>query len=70
MPLRILLLYLIRKFNKSIERYNKEKTKELEQKVLYLDNKMQYLREENVPQRLAHYSQIISTNPNSPDAYV
>jgi len=70
MPLRILLLYLIRKFNKSIERSNKEKIKDLEQKALYLDNKIQYLKEENVPQRLTHYSQIISTNPNSPDAYV
>ena len=70
MPLRILFLYLIRKFNKSKERSNKEKTKELERKALYLDNKIQYLKEENVPQRLAHYSQIISANPNSPDAYV
>jgi len=55
----ILLIYTLR-----------NKKKELEQRTSYLDNKVQYLKEENVPQRLAHCSQNISTNPNSPDAYV
>lgn len=70
MPLRILLLYLIKKFNKSIERSNKTKMKELERKFSELDEKMRYSKEEDVEQNLTNYSQIIAANSNSLEAYV